>query len=77
MAVEQNRRAPVLDLSRPGEIAVEIEVAEAAEVLMSICAVADQGDHDTFDLGAEWLGARLESLPEDSARRSRRSASAT
>ena len=27
---------------------------------MSICAVADRGDHDTFDLGAEWLGARLE-----------------
>jgi DNA-binding transcriptional ArsR family regulator len=65
MAVEQNRRAPVLDLSRPGEIAVEIDVAEAAEVLMSICAVADRGDHDTFDLGAEWLGARFESLPED------------
>jgi DNA-binding transcriptional ArsR family regulator len=65
MAVEQNRRAPVLDLSRPGEIEVEIEVAEAAEVLMSICAVADRGDHDTFDLGAEWLAAQLQSVPED------------
>ena len=65
MAVEQNKRAPVLDLSRPAEVAVEIEVAEAAEVLMSICAVADRDDHDTFDLGAEWMQARLESVPED------------
>ena len=65
MAVEQNKRAPVLDLSRPGEIAVEIDIAEAAEVLMSICAVADRADHDTFDLGAEWLQARLESVPEE------------
>ena len=44
---------------------IEIDVAEAAEVLMSICAVADRGDHDTFDLGAEWLDAELESLPDD------------
>ena len=65
MAVEQNRRAPVLDLSRPTGIAVELEVSEAAEVLMSMCAVADRDDHDTFDLGAEWLQARLESVPED------------
>jgi len=65
MAVEQNTRAPVLDLSRSGAVAVEIDVAEAAEVLMSICAVADRGDHDTFDLGAEWLQERLESVPED------------
>jgi DNA-binding transcriptional ArsR family regulator len=65
MAVEQNKRAPVLDLSRPGAVTVEIDVAEAAEVLMSICAVADRGDHDTFDLGAEWLQTRLESVPDD------------
>ena len=65
MAVERNRRAPVLDLSRPAAVAVEFDVAEAAEVLMSICAVADVSDHDTFDLGAEWMQARLESVPED------------
>ena len=65
MAVEQNRRAPVLDLSRPTAVAVEIDVAEAAEVLMSICAVGDRNDHDTFDLGAEWMQARLKSVPED------------
>ena len=65
MAVEQNRRAPVLDLSRPTAVSVEIDVAEAAEVLMSICAVADHRDHDTLDLGAEWLDARLETVPQD------------
>ncbi len=65
MAVEQNKRAPVLDLSRPTAVAVEIDVAEAAEVLMSICAVADHRDHDTLDIGAEWLDARLETVPQD------------
>jgi hypothetical protein len=65
MAVERRIPAPVLDLSRPGAIEVEIDVAEAAEVLMSICAVADRADHDTFDLGADWLKARLEAIPAD------------
>ena len=65
MAVERTRRAPVLDLSRPAGVQIELEVAEAAEVLMSICAVGDVGDHDTFDLGAEWLQARLDSVPDD------------
>jgi DNA-binding transcriptional ArsR family regulator len=65
MAVEQTPRAQVLDLSRPGGIEVEIDVAEAAEVLMSICAIADRGDHDTFDLGGDWLRARLEAVEPD------------
>jgi len=65
MAVERNKRAHVLDLSRPSAVAVEIEVAEAAEVLMSICAVGDVADHDTYDLGADWLQARLDSVPDE------------
>jgi DNA-binding transcriptional ArsR family regulator len=65
MAVERNRRAPVLDLSRPAGVQVELEVSEAAEVLMSICAVGDVSDHDTFDLGADWLQARLDAVPDD------------
>ena len=65
MAVERKTPAPVLDLSRPRGIDVEIEVSEAAEVLMSLCALADRSDHDTFDLGADWLRARLESVPAD------------
>src|SRR6187200_285806 len=65
MAVERPTRAQVLDLSRPAELTVELEVAEAAEVLMSICALGDRPDHDTLDLGAEWLQARLESVPPD------------
>jgi DNA-binding transcriptional ArsR family regulator len=65
MAVERNKRSPVLDLSRPAGIEVEIEVAEAAEVLMSICTLGDRDDFGTFDLGAEWLTARLETVPPD------------
>ena len=65
MAVERAKRAQVLDLSRPAELEVEIDVAEAAEVLMSMCALGDRDDYDTLDLGAEWLRARLESAPPD------------
>ena len=65
MDVEQTRRAPVLDLSRPAGIEVEIEVAEAAEVLMSICALGDRDDYDTFDLGPDWLRDQLEAVPPD------------
>jgi len=65
MAVERSTRAPVRDLSRPAALEVEFDVAEAAEVLMSICAVADPAEHDTFDLGSDWLRARLDALPSD------------
>lgn len=65
MAVEQTKRAPVLDLSRPAEIEVDIEVSEAAELLMSICALADRDDYGTFDLGAEWLKAQYEAVPPE------------
>jgi DNA-binding transcriptional ArsR family regulator len=67
MAVERSTRAPVLDLARPAALEVEFDVAEAAEVLMSICALADPDEHETFDLGADWLRARLEALPPDLA----------
>ena len=62
MTVERRTPAPVLDLSRPGALEVEIDVAEAAEVLMSICAVADAEHHDTFDLGAEFLARRFPTI---------------
>src|SRR6185436_10677888 len=65
MAIERDKRSPILDLSAPAAVEVEIDVSEAAEVLMSICAVSDRDDHDTFDLGEEWLRARLEAVPED------------
>ena len=58
MAIERSTRAQVLDLSRPAAVEVEIEVAEAAEVLMSICAFGELADDDTLDLGADWLSAR-------------------
>jgi DNA-binding transcriptional ArsR family regulator len=65
MAVERNRRAPVLDLSVPGAVTAEIDVAEAAEVLVSICALGDPGSFDTYDLGAEWLRAKRDTVPAD------------
>jgi DNA-binding transcriptional ArsR family regulator len=65
MAIERSSRAQVLDLSRPGAIEVEIEVSEAAEVLMSISALGDRDDHETLDLGAAWLQARLDAVPPD------------
>lgn len=40
-------------------------MAEASEVLMSLCALGDAGDYDTLDLGAEWLNARRETAPDD------------
>ena len=55
MVVEQ-KKSQVLDLSRPGAVGVEIDVAEAAEVLMSLSAILDDDD-DTFDLGRERLAA--------------------
>ena len=64
MAVER-KHTQVLDLSAPAAIEVEIDVAEAAEVLMSISAVGDRDDYDTLDLGEEWLKAQLETVPPD------------
>jgi DNA-binding transcriptional ArsR family regulator len=61
----ERKRAPVLDLSRPAGMEVVIEVSEAAEVLLSVCAVGDRDDHETFDLGADFLRAQLDALPED------------
>src|SRR5918999_2612282 len=58
MAVE-SRRPPVLDLSRPGgRVAVEIDVSEASELLMSMCALSSEDQLETFDLGR----ARLEEI---------------
>ena len=65
MAIERSNRAQVLDLSRPGAVEVEIDVSEAAEVLMSICALGDREDHETLDLGAEWLQAKLDAVSPD------------
>jgi DNA-binding transcriptional ArsR family regulator len=66
MAIERSGGgAQVLDLSRPSAVEVEIEVSEAAEVLMSICALVDRDDYDTLDLGAPWLQARLATVPKD------------
>jgi DNA-binding transcriptional ArsR family regulator len=65
MAVERNTRAPVLDLSRPGTVSAEIDVSDAAETLVSICALGDPASYDTYDLGPEWLQATRDAVPLD------------
>jgi DNA-binding transcriptional ArsR family regulator len=60
MAVEQ-KKSQVFDLSRPGAVSVEIDVSEAAEVLMSMAAVFDEDD-ETFELGREHLEAARASI---------------
>ena len=65
MAVERKKRSQVLDLSAPAAVEVKIDVAEAAEVLMSICTLGDRGDYDTFDLGEAWLRERRATVPPD------------
>src|SRR5919106_3423629 len=58
MAIE-SKRPHVFDLSRPGGgVALEIDVSEAAELLMSMCALSGEDQLDTFDLGR----ARLEEI---------------
>jgi DNA-binding transcriptional ArsR family regulator len=56
MEVER-KRPQVLDLARPNGLAVEVDVAEAADVLMSVWAICSRDDADTFDEGAARLGA--------------------
>jgi len=65
MAIE-SRRPPVHDLSRPGGgVRVEIDVSEAAELLMSICALSGEEDLDTFELGRERLEQIKRSVSPD------------
>jgi DNA-binding transcriptional ArsR family regulator len=54
----ERKRSPVLDLARPEGVAVEIDFAEAVDVLMSIWAIGGRPDADTFDEGR----SRLEEL---------------
>jgi DNA-binding transcriptional ArsR family regulator len=59
MSVERDTRARVVDVSRPGgELAVEVAVAEAAELLLSLAVIVGDNDPDTYTLGA----ARIEEL---------------
>jgi DNA-binding transcriptional ArsR family regulator len=65
MSVE-SRRPQVVDLSRPEQgVALEIDVSEAAELLMSMCAVAGLDELDTLDLGRERVEAVRAAAPPD------------
>jgi DNA-binding transcriptional ArsR family regulator len=52
MAVEGKKPPRVVDLSRPGGVAIEVDASEAAEVLMSICCLGGT-EFDTFELGEQ------------------------
>ncbi|HXH97563.1 MAG TPA: helix-turn-helix domain-containing protein [Gaiellaceae bacterium] len=59
MSVEGNKHPTVVDISHPGRaLAVEIDVSEAAELLMSLCTLSGEEDLDSYELGR----TRLEEL---------------
>ena len=72
MAIE-NTRPPrsvqqprVVDVSRPGQaLAVEIDAAEAAELLLSIATLLAEEDRDTYELEAARIDELLAAVPPD------------
>src|SRR5262245_31733578 len=65
MSLESDR-ARVVDLSRPGgELAVELEVAEAAELLLSMAVLMGDNEPDTFALGAKRIAELRDAVPPD------------
>src|ERR687894_550126 len=54
----ERKRSPILDLARPEGVAVEVDFAEAVDVLMSLWAICGRHDAETFDEGP----SRLEEL---------------
>ncbi len=64
--MEVERKRPlVLDLARPDGIAVEVDLAEAADVLMSVWAICGRHDAETFDEGPGRLAELRESVAPD------------
>jgi DNA-binding transcriptional ArsR family regulator len=56
----------IVDLSRPGrELPVEIDVAEAAELLVSMGTLTADADLDSFELGRERLEQLRAAAPSD------------
>ncbi len=56
----------VIDVSRPGrELLVEIDVSEAAELLLSIATLNASEDLETLELGADRITALRASTPPD------------
>jgi DNA-binding transcriptional ArsR family regulator len=60
------RQVRVIDVTRPGrELVVEVDVAEAAELLLSIATVNASEEFDTLELGAGRIAeVRAETPPE-------------
>ena len=64
MSMEPRSRRRVVDASGP-RVTIEVEVAAAAELLMSVSAVLGENEAETFDLGAERIGAIRAAAPQD------------
>lgn len=64
IAVESDASSRLIDASRP-QLRVEVAVAEAAELLMSLGAVLGEQGPETFELGGERIGAIREAMPGD------------
>jgi DNA-binding transcriptional ArsR family regulator len=66
MNVEGGKRPTVVDVSHPGRaLAVEIDVSEAAELLMSLCTLSGEEDLDSFELGRTRLEQIRAQTPAD------------
>jgi DNA-binding transcriptional ArsR family regulator len=57
----------VVDVSRPGgtALAVEIDAAEAAELLLSIATLLVEDEHDTYELGATRIAELRAAAPPE------------
>ena len=55
----------MLDLARPDGLAVEVDAAEAADVLMSVWAICGRDEYDTLDAGRARLEEIQASVPPD------------
>src|SRR5689334_17184056 len=56
----------VVDVSRPGQaLAVEIDAAEAAELLLSIATLLAEEDRDTYELEAARIDEILAAVPPE------------
>jgi len=66
MTVENPHQARVVDVSRPGRaLAVEIDGAEAAELLLSVATMGSEEDRDTYELGAARIDELRASTPPE------------
>jgi DNA-binding transcriptional ArsR family regulator len=66
MTIEGTPRTRIVDMSRPGgELAVELDVAEAAELLLSLAVVVGDNEPDSYALGAARIAELRAAAPDE------------